>query len=69
MKVEEILRQEVEAYFSTLRPSDYDTVKDCSGIVYNFIVRHTPTPTEIQRFVRLLYGDLKYHQIKSIHES
>lgn len=68
MDIKQFLKQEIESYFSTLDKSDYGTVKDCSGIVYNFIVKYNPTPSQIQQFVNLLYGNLTYDKINSLNK-
>lgn len=58
---------ECAAYFSTIHESDVKYLKDCSGIVYNYATKYNPTPSEIQVFCKLLYGNLTGYDLLKRH--
>jgi hypothetical protein len=59
LNLKKILTEEIELYFSTVNITDIRAIKDCSGIIYNFIAKYDPSTTEIQKFCRLFYGDIR----------
>lgn len=63
MNIQEILKKEIELYFSTVSSTDREKVKDCSGIIYNIIVKYNPSPSDIQKVCSELYGNLTFDKI------
>lgn len=59
LNLNDILKEETILYFSTVSIADIKVIKDCSGIIHNFIAKYNPSTTEIQKFCRLFYGDIR----------